>query len=174
MIAGKEHLRPFRSFEVPDFRFNGRGVMQPPSVFSGGCACGAVRYKCSAAPIAMINCHCGDCQKARGGGYSPTVIVPASAFQIVSGKPNTYESEAESGNTARRRFCSNCGSPLCAQSSGAPEYVGILAGSLDDASWFLPVADMWVKSAQPWVPMSLATAKFDTSPPPPENSDPVR
>ena len=143
--------------------------MQPPAEFSGGCACGATRYACSTAPLAMINCHCRDCQTARGGGYSPTVVVSADAFTVTSGEPKVFESGTESGNTARRAFCPDCGSPLYASSSGAPEYVGVLAGSLDDASWFSPSADMWVKSAQPWVAMNPATAKFETSPPrPPE------
>ena len=31
--------------------------------FCGGCACGSVRYTFASAPIAMLNCHCGDCQR---------------------------------------------------------------------------------------------------------------
>ena len=34
-----------------------------PASFSGGCACGAIRYECSAAPLMMLNCHCRDCQR---------------------------------------------------------------------------------------------------------------
>jgi hypothetical protein len=143
--------------------------MQPPSHFSGGCACGAIRYACSASPLAMINCHCLDCQVARGGGFSPTVIVASESFQITSGKPKIYEKEAESGNKARRAFCSDCGTPLFASSSGAAGYIGVLAGGLDDASWFQPSAEMWVRSAQPWVLMSPHSAKFDTNPPRPES-----
>ena len=41
--------------------------MEAPSDFSGGCACGGVRYDCSSAPAAMVNCHCRDCQRAGGG-----------------------------------------------------------------------------------------------------------
>jgi hypothetical protein len=26
--------------------------------FSGGCACGSIRYTCSRAPVATLNCHC--------------------------------------------------------------------------------------------------------------------
>ena len=29
--------------------------------FTGGCACGAIRYECTAEPLYMGNCHCRDC-----------------------------------------------------------------------------------------------------------------
>ena len=34
--------------------------------FSGGCTCGSIRYVCSRAPVAMLNCHCLDCQRSSG------------------------------------------------------------------------------------------------------------
>ena len=34
--------------------------------FTGGCACGAVRYECSAEPLMMGNCHCRDFLRATG------------------------------------------------------------------------------------------------------------
>ena len=52
--------------------------------FFGGCACGAVRYECSAIPVAMVNCHCRDCQRAGGAGFSPTVVVSAGSFRLRS------------------------------------------------------------------------------------------
>jgi hypothetical protein len=55
-----------------------------------------------------------------------------------------------SGNEASRAFCGGCGSQIYAFSSGRSEFVGIKAGSLDDPSWYRPVKDVWVSSAQPW------------------------
>jgi len=131
-----------------------------PSTFSGGCACGAIRYECSAAPAAMVNCHCRDCQRAGGAGYSPTVVVPKSHLRILVGQPMLYERLGASGNTATRAFCGECGSPLFAWSSARPEMAGIRAGSLDDPSWFGAQTDVWTRSAQPWDVLAPHTRKF--------------
>ena len=48
--------------------------------FSGGCACGAIRYSCAAEPLYMGNCHCRDCQRATGSAYFAAVIVKQSDF----------------------------------------------------------------------------------------------
>ena len=118
--------------------------------FFGGCACGAVRYECSAVPVAMVNCHCRDCQRAGGTGFSPTVVVPADSFRLHRGEPKRYSIIADSGHTAHRAFCGECGAPLFASSSARKDFLGIKAGSLDDPSWFKPQAEVWAASAQPW------------------------
>ena len=118
--------------------------------FFGGCACGAVRYECSAAPVAMVNCHCRDCQRAGGTGFSPTVVVPADSFRLLRGEPKRYSITADSGHTAHRAFCGECGAPLFASSSARRDFLGIRAGSLDDPSWFKPQAEVRTASAQPW------------------------
>jgi len=118
--------------------------------FSGGCACGAIRYECSAAPLRMINCHCRDCQRASGSGYSATLIMAADSVRLLRGECSEHRIVAESGNVAKREFCGVCGSPLFAASLARPELIGVKAASLDDPSWFAPEADVWVESAQPW------------------------
>jgi hypothetical protein len=40
--------------------------------FTGGCACGAIRYECNAEPIMMGKCHCRDCQHISGGPFVPS------------------------------------------------------------------------------------------------------
>ncbi len=137
-----------------------------PSSFSGGCACGAVRYECSATPIVMLNCHCRDCQRSSGGGSSSVVIVPAAAFVLSRGEPRYYAVRGHAGHTARRGFCSECGSPLFGRTSRTSEFVGVKAASLDDPRWFTPVLDIWTSSAQPWDCMDPRTHKFPKDLPP--------
>lgn len=55
--------------------------------FPGGCACGAIRYTCSAEPCYMGNCHCRDCQSAIGSAYLAAVLVKETDFSLTSGEP---------------------------------------------------------------------------------------
>ena len=40
--------------------------------FTGGCACGAIRYEISAEPVFMNDCQCRDCQQSSGTGMGRT------------------------------------------------------------------------------------------------------
>ncbi len=67
-----------------------------PTNFSGGCACGAIRYECNAESITMFNCHCRDCQRASGSAFSAVVYVPAKAVKITKGSPRYYQTSSQS------------------------------------------------------------------------------
>jgi hypothetical protein len=134
-----------------------------PASFSGGCACGAIRYECTAEPLAMSNCHCRDCQRASGSAFFPGVYV-AKANLTIKGNATYYENVADSGQTQRRGFCRECGSPVFVRPLAYPNLVGLWAGSLDDPSWYQPAVDIWTASAQPWDSMSLTVPKIKTGP----------
>jgi hypothetical protein len=135
-----------------------------PTSFSGGCACGAVRYECASEPLFMGNCHCRDCQRATGSAYFAAVSVSEPAFRLTTGTPSVYEKQADSGNTMRRMFCSQCGSPVFLTNSSRPNLVVLYAASVDDPSWVRPVRDIYTESAQPWDYMNPALAKFPKMP----------
>src|SRR5947207_13967817 len=67
--------------------------------FTGGCACGAIRYECTAEPLYMGNCHCRDCQRATGSAYFPAVGMATTAFRLLTGTPAAYATLADSGHT---------------------------------------------------------------------------
>lgn len=141
--------------------------------FQGGCACGALRYECSVAPHFMVHCHCRDCQRASGTAFSSALAVPAAAVRI-NGAVKYHEVRADSGHTARRGFCPDCGCPVFAGNSGSPEFLAIKAGSLDDPSWFKPMGHIWMASAQPWAHPDPQLPQFPGNPmlrPPPRTPD---
>ena len=118
--------------------------------FSGGCACGAIRYTCSGAPRYMGNCHCRDCQQSTGSAYLPCVLVNESEFTLTRGNPNWFERPSDRGNPMHRAFCAECGSPLFLQNGANTAVRALYAGSLDDPGWYRPSREIYVASAQPW------------------------
>jgi hypothetical protein len=136
--------------------------------FSGGCACGSVRFLCTRPPIAMINCHCRDCQRSSGAPYASGVVVAAADLHV-TGAPATYAVRGSSGGLTVRSFCSTCGSPLFTRGEAASEYISVRFPTLDDQSTFKPMLDIWTSSAPPWVCMDEAIPHFAESPqgPPP-------
>ncbi len=137
-----------------------------PTPFSGGCACGAIRYECSADPLIALNCHCRDCQRASGSAYAALLDVPVAAFTLTKGNLKYHRVMGESGNTLDRGFCPECGSPVLIQGQRASSLglIVLWAASLDDPSWFRPTMDIFVVSAQPWDYMNPALRKFERTP----------
>ena len=121
-----------------------------PAPFAGGCACGAIRYACTAAPLVSLNCHCRDCQRETGSAFAPILAVPKAAFTLTHGSPQYFALTADSGQTTRRAFCAACGSPLFGLPGSVPDLVTIRVSSLDDPSEFRPSQDIYTASAQPW------------------------
>ncbi|MEM7251632.1 MAG: GFA family protein [Pseudomonadota bacterium] len=130
---------------------------------TGGCACGAIRYRVASPPRYMGNCHCRDCQQATGSAYFPAVMV-AKADLSVEGEPRWFERPADRGHPMHRGFCSDCGSPLFIQNGAAQALLVLYAGSLDDPSQFKPSRDIYVASAQPWDVMDPALPKDEGMP----------
>ena len=49
---------------------------------TGGCLCGAVRYKVSADLIFSGKCYCGDCRRTSSSGHGSVYAVPEAAVTI--------------------------------------------------------------------------------------------
>jgi hypothetical protein len=65
-----------------------------------------------------------------------------------------------------RRFCPDCGSTVMDEAEAMPGVIMIQAGTLDDASWVKPAAQVYCDSAQPWVQLAGDMARFPKMPPP--------
>ena len=131
--------------------------------FSGGCACGSIRYTSAREPIAMLNCHCGDCQLSSGAPFASGLVVMTADLEI-SGTPTNYAVSASSGGLATRGFCGHCGTPLFTQSEVNAQFTSIRFPTLDDPSHFKPMLDIYTASAQQWVCLDQAIPHFPQSP----------
>jgi hypothetical protein len=115
----------------------------------------------------MLNCHCRDCQHITGGGFAAAVLLPAKAFRLTKGDLTYHFTASLAGGEHKRGFCARCGSRITgAEKRNAPSgVIGILAGSLDDPSWFRPQMDIFTSDAQPWDQMDPAIPKYEKYPP---------
>ncbi len=133
------------------------------SPLTGGCACRAIQYVCTATPVFSWKCHCRDCQRASGSMLCPVMYVPKAALTL-TGQAKFYEVKAESGNAVRRGFCSECGCPVFIDADLVPELMGLWAASLDDPSRFTPQAEVWTNSAHAWTCLQEGLDKYEHAP----------
>ena len=105
--------------------------MDNPS--TGGCLCGAIRYRISPAPTNVIACHCTHCRKISGAGSSHNAAIPTSSLRFTAGKPKMFVDTAASGNRLHRFFCAECGSSLYSQREKMPEMTILKVGKIGRA-----------------------------------------
>ncbi|QYF93607.1 GFA family protein [Massilia sp. PAMC28688] len=134
--------------------------------FSGGCACQSIRYTVARAPLAMLNCHCSDCQVSSGAPFASGVVI-MTADLALTGEPRYYTVKGSSGALVSRSFCPACGTPLLTQSAANPHVTSIRFPTLDDCSAFKPMLDIYTADAQAWVCLDADIPHFPQSPPAP-------
>ncbi len=92
--------------------------------WTGGCLCGAIRYRASEAPKYASYCHCGMCRKVSGAPFTGFVEFPEGALDWTQGQLEVYRSS----QGVLRRFCGTCGSSLTFEADGI---LFVSLGSLD-------------------------------------------
>jgi hypothetical protein len=137
----------------------------PPPPHRGGCLCGAVRYRYDAAPVATVACHCRDCQKLTGATNLLTLYVDSADFRHEKGEISNWRKRGDSGREADYTRCARCGTRLWHQPLAALQWVMIAAGTLDDPSWVVPAAHIWVSRAGPSACIPEGAATWKEGPP---------
>lgn len=137
---------------------------RPHVVASGGCLCGAVRFKVDGQPIRMAQCYCRDCQRASGTGHMSNAIFNAADVTL-TGETASYASTADSGNVLTRHFCPVCGGRLFLTSQARPGMIILAAGAFDDSSWFKPDVLLYTRSRPVWDLSADDVPSYETMPP---------
>lgn len=112
---------------------------------TGGCQCGAVRYRASAMLDNAHLCHCRMCQKAVGNLFAALVAAPDDALEWTRGAPAAFRSS----DHVDRGFCSACGTPLFYRDLQGSR-TNLTLGSLDDPAAFPPRTQMGSEARMPW------------------------
>ena len=114
----------------------------PPT---GGCQCGAVRYRVEGTVVDAGVCHCRMCQKAFGAFYAPLVGGPRDTFMVTRGEIALFRSS----DLVERGFCRDCGTPLSFADIGG-RHISVSIGSLDDPEAFPPIDQHGTDSRMSW------------------------
>ncbi len=118
-------------------------------ILTGGCLCGAVRYRAEAKKTLHYLCHCTDCQRYGGAPYHVGVVVAADDLEV-TGEMRHWAKTADSGRTVARHFCGSCGGHLMTSPWPDPHRFSLKAGSLDDPSLYRPRHEIWARSRLEW------------------------
>ncbi|GAA0472926.1 GFA family protein [Parasphingorhabdus litoris] len=102
---------------------------------TGGCYCGAVRYKAEGEPMMKAECFCRECQYITGGGNLLVMAMPVEGFELTKGAVKGFTRD-DLEYAVTREFCENCGTHLFTRAPRFKEGVIIKVGSLDDPSVF--------------------------------------
>lgn len=107
--------------------------------FTGGCHCGRVRFRVTAALDRVSECNCSICTK-KGILH---LIVPRDRFELLAGADEltTYEFNTR---VAKHRFCRHCGIHSFYVPRSDPDKIDVNARCLDGVD-----------------PATLATTRFD-------------
>jgi len=119
--------------------------MTGTALMSGGCQCGAVRYRLHETPTNPHICHCRMCQKAFGSYFAPLAGVPRDAFEITRGAMATFRSS----DMAERGFCAACGTPLSFRYLTSKR-IAVSLGSLDDPEAVRPAHQYGTEARVSW------------------------
>lgn len=114
-------------------------------VVTGGCQCGAVRYRTDVMFDNAHLCHCRMCQKAVGNLFAALVAAPNDHLVWTRGTPSVFRSS----DLAERGFCAACGTPLF-YNSLHNDRINLTIGSLDDPDAFPPGGHTGTESRMPW------------------------
>jgi hypothetical protein len=112
----------------------------------GGCRCGRVRVRVTAAPLLTFACHCTGCQRMSASAYSLTIALPATALEVIEG-------EAVIGGihgATRHYHCDHCKAWLFTRPEGNDGMVNLRAPVLDDHRWFVPWVEVFTGEGHQW------------------------
>ena len=129
--------------------------------WTGGCLCGAVRFRAQGEPMDVASCHCINCRKMSGAAFATFVVFPPEKFAWIQGELGTYAATPD----LVRAFCRDCGSPVSSwRESERKKWIIVWAGALDQADQLKPRHHIFAKDELPWLHMEDGLPRYDLFP----------
>lgn len=129
--------------------------------WTGGCLCGAVKFRAEGEPLDVASCHCINCRKMTGAAFATFVVFPPNRFEWIEGELGTFAATPD----LVRGFCRDCGSPVaCWRDSERDKWIIAWAGSLDQAERLEPRHHIFAKDELPWLHLKDGLQRHDLFP----------
>lgn len=118
----------------------------------GGCACGAVRFRLTNAPMIVHACHCHDCQRLSGSAFALNMWIERKFVEASGDDLVAFSVPPGSSGKPHDVFrCAKCGAALWSKYHAAPgDTLLVRAGALDDPAAITPDVHIFTRSKAPW------------------------
>jgi hypothetical protein len=113
---------------------------------SGGCLCGAIRFRTTANPLGVVYCHCQSCRRHTGSAVATFAGFAEEAVSFTQGVPAVFESSPD----VWRSFCGRCGSPISYRAARYPGEVHFYIGVMDHPEQYVPQTHVYYGEHIPW------------------------
>jgi hypothetical protein len=127
--------------------------------FSGGCACGAVRYTLASAPMFVHCCHCKDCQRQTGTAFALNALIETDGIAS-KGKTEDIAMPTDSGRRHIVSRCPTCKTALWSDYGGRKILRFVRVGTLDAPAALPPDVHIFTRSKLPWVGLPKGARAF--------------
>jgi hypothetical protein len=129
----------------------------------GGCACGAIRYRLTAAPLIVHACHCRDCQRLSGSAFATNIWIERRFVEADAARLRSTSVPAGSGKPQEIFRCPDCGTALWSKYHAAPgDTVLLRAGTLDRPETVQPDVHIFTRSKVPWLKLPEGAPAFES------------
>ena len=132
------------------------------SGLEGGCACGAVRYRLTEAPMFVHCCHCTCCQTETGSAFVLNALIEAEQVELLAGAPEPVVTPSESGRGQQIWRCPECRVALWSNYGGAVDQLRFVRiGTLHTPAALPPDVHIYTRSKLPWVELPEGAPAFE-------------
>jgi hypothetical protein len=115
------------------------------------CSCGDLEIELSGDPKLIVACNCLSCQKRTGSVLGVGAYFDDDQVVCKKGEGKSFTEVAESGRSAKKSFCPNCGSTVYWEAEFQPNRVGVAVGCFEDPKFPEPTVAAWTRSKHEWI-----------------------
>jgi hypothetical protein len=128
---------------------------------SGGCSCGAVRYRLIAPPMFVHCCHCLDCQRQTGSAFVLNALIETDNIEMLAGAPEPVSMPTDSGRPHDIYRCPACRIAVWSDYGRRAVLRFVRVGTLDTPSALKPDVHIFTRSKVPWVQLPEGVPAFE-------------